>query len=231
MSSDKMIILVGITVGLLILIYGLYEVSSARSFASNAQKTKGRIIEFKIQRVSKTPSGRALKVSFEDSLGETVTFTGSGKNNSDFDVGKLVDVLYDPQDSKNAIVAGNQWRIPLGISSLGLALLAIFLFIFFFIFSGTLHFSRSERSLVVTLINSNEAGKAQGVEVQSSGVAAVDGESLDGLYSQIENFYLSKGMNKEAAASAVAKVRESMKPLSPDQQRQGLKQTLTSLGK
>jgi len=230
-SPDKLIISIGLIVGLSLLIYGLRGVSSARSFTAGAQKIKGRITDFKVRRVSRGAPARALNVSFEDSLGQTIAIVGDGKNNSDFDVGKLVDVLYDPQDSKKAVVAGDQWKLPLFYSSFGLLIVAMFLFIFFYFFSGTVSFSKSGRSLVITLINPNEAENGKIAEARSSRIAAVDGESLDSLYSQLEDFYLSKGMNKEAAASAVAKVRENLKPLSADQQKQGLRQTLTSLGK
>lgn len=114
-------------IGLACFVSAWFAFKNSSAFIDRAEKVEGEVIEMIRSRSGESYTYKPV-VEFTAPSGEQIEFASSSSSNPpSYAVGELVDVLYDPDDPHNALIAG----------SFSLWFLSILLSIFAFFFAGT----------------------------------------------------------------------------------------------
>ncbi|MFT5064361.1 MAG: hypothetical protein ACI91G_001739, partial [Gammaproteobacteria bacterium] len=113
-------------IGLACFVSAWFAFKNSSAFIDRAEKVEGEVIEMIRSRSDESYTYKPV-VEFTAPSGEQIEFASSSSSNPpSYAVGELVDVLYDPDDPHNALIAG----------SFSLWFLSILLSIFAFFFCG-----------------------------------------------------------------------------------------------
>lgn len=115
--SAKFVLNAFIVLSLILLVIGSCILVNGINFRKTAIETNGEVVHL----VYNNEGMQAPVIDFKDAEGKSRTFTSNVySSNSDYRVGDITRVLYDPKDPSNASVAGSFWLAPgilLGLGS------------------------------------------------------------------------------------------------------------------
>lgn len=101
-------IIIGIlwlAVGIGLITWTIYDYYKAQTFALMAQTVKGTVIDFEL--VGGDPASYSPIVKFMTQTGETLQFSSKfAQSPPAYQIGNLVDVVYDPQKPNDAEIVG-----------------------------------------------------------------------------------------------------------------------------
>ncbi len=98
--KKPLVFLLNLTISLGMIVGALFWYQNTNSFIKQAVKAEGIVIDFVSDRRSSKPL-----VRFKDAQGNTIEFTSSLSTNPPrYNIGQTVNVLYLPQEPKNATI-------------------------------------------------------------------------------------------------------------------------------